>query len=73
MAVAYHLGGRLGAWVGLVRFLGIMAQSEMGGISGFLWYFRVFIAQRFIGPSKHGEMGLCSSRPAAEPRAEAKC
>ena len=44
MVVAYHLGGLLGAWVGIAGSVGIMAQSEMGGISGFLLYFRVFIA-----------------------------
>ena len=44
MVVAYHLGGLLLAWVGVAGFVGIMAQSEMGGISGFLLYFRVFIA-----------------------------
>ena len=44
MVVAYHLGGLLRAWVGVAGFVGIMAQSEMGGISGFLLYFRVFIA-----------------------------
>ena len=44
MVVAYHLGGLLGAWVGIAGSVGTMAQSEMGGISGFLLYFRVFIA-----------------------------
>ena len=36
MVVAYHLGGLLGAWVGIAGSVGTMAQSEMGGISGFL-------------------------------------
>ena len=44
MVIAYHLGGLLGAWVGIAGSVGTMAQSEMGGISGFLLYFRVFIA-----------------------------
>ena len=44
MVIAYHLGGLLGAWVGIAGSVGIMAQSEKGGISGFLFYFRVFIA-----------------------------
>ena len=44
MVVAYHLGGLLGAWVGIAGSVGIMAQSEVSGISGFLSYFRVFIA-----------------------------
>ena len=44
MVVACHLGGLLRAWVGVAGFVGTMAQSEMGGISGFLLYFRVFIA-----------------------------
>lgn len=39
MVVAYHLGGLLGAWVGIAGSVGIMAQSEMGGISGFLFTF----------------------------------
>ena len=37
MVVAYHLGGLLGAWVGIAgSTVGTLAKSEMGDISGFL-------------------------------------
>ena len=44
MVATCHLGGLLRAWVGVAGFVGIITKSEMGGISGFLLYFRVFIA-----------------------------
>ena len=74
MVIAYHLGGLLGAWVGIAGSVGIMAQSEKGGISGFLFYFRVFIALThewtdfvrllvavFDDPTSNGEHILCQT------------
>ena len=68
MVVACHLGGRLGALVWLVRFEVIMAQSEMGGISGFLRYFR--------RSKKQARCGACDHRNAARrkvPKIAAAC
>ena len=41
MVVAYHLGGRLGMECGCRWSGGFLAQSEMGGISGFFLSHRI--------------------------------
>ena len=58
----------VGGWVA-----GFLAQSasEVGGISGFLWYFRVFIALRSNGPHLQASGEAAMAAEVGEPVKEA--